>query len=54
MLRWTLIFLLVSIIAAVFGFGGVAAASAGFARILFFIFMILFVASLLGSLIRRA
>ena len=36
MLRWTLIFLVVAIVAAVFGFGGVAAASAGIARILFF------------------
>jgi uncharacterized membrane protein YtjA (UPF0391 family) len=54
MLRWTLIFLVVSIIAAVFGFGGVAAASVGIARILFFLFLILFVASLLAGLIRRA
>jgi|HubBroStandDraft_3_1064219.scaffolds.fasta_scaffold1952217_1 uncharacterized membrane protein YtjA (UPF0391 family) len=54
MLRWTLIFLVVSIIAAVFGFGGVAAASAGIARIMFFLFLILFVASLLAGLIRRA
>jgi uncharacterized membrane protein YtjA (UPF0391 family) len=54
MLRWTLIFLVVSILAAVFGFGGIAAASAGIARILFFLFLILFVASLLAGLIRRA
>ncbi len=54
MLRWTVIFLVVALIAAVFGFGGIAAASAGIARILFYIFLILFVASLLGGLIRRA
>ena len=54
MLRWTLIFLVVALVAAVFGFGGIAAASAGIARILFFTFLILFVASLLGGLIRRA
>jgi uncharacterized membrane protein YtjA (UPF0391 family) len=54
MLRWTLIFLIVAIVAAVFGFGGIAAASAGIARILFFVFLILFIASLLGGLIRRA
>ena len=40
-------FLVVALVAAVFGFGGIAAASAGIARILFFIFLILFVASLL-------
>jgi uncharacterized membrane protein YtjA (UPF0391 family) len=44
----------VSIIVAIFGFGGVAAASAGIARILFFLFLILFVASLLAGLIPRA
>jgi uncharacterized membrane protein YtjA (UPF0391 family) len=54
MLRWTLIFLVVALVAAVFGFGGIAAASAGIARILFFIFLILFVASLLSGLVRRA
>ena len=54
MLRWTLIFLVVALVAAAFGFGGIAVASAGVARILFFIFLVLFVLSLLGGLIRRA
>jgi uncharacterized membrane protein YtjA (UPF0391 family) len=54
MLRWTVIFLLVALVAAAFGFGGIAVASAGIARILFFIFVILFLASLLSGLIRRA
>ena len=54
MLRWTLIFLVVALVAAVFGFGGIAAASGGIARLLIFIFLILFVASLLSGLIRRA
>lgn len=54
MLGWTVTFLIIALIAAVFGFGGVAVAAAGIARILFFIFLILFVASLLGGLIRRA
>lgn len=54
MLRWTLIFLVVSIVAAVFGFGGVSIAAAGIAKILFFIFLVLFLVSLLGGLMRRA
>jgi uncharacterized membrane protein YtjA (UPF0391 family) len=54
MLRWTLIFLVVAIVAAAFGFGGIAAASSGIARILFFVFLILFIASVLGGLMRRA
>lgn len=43
MLKWALIFLVVALIAALFGFGGIAEASAGIAQILFFIFLVLFV-----------
>ncbi len=46
MLYWALIFLLVAVVAAVFGFGGIASASAGIAQILFFIFLVLFIAGL--------
>jgi uncharacterized membrane protein YtjA (UPF0391 family) len=34
MLRWTVIFLIVAIIAAIFGFGGIAAGAAGIAKFL--------------------
>ncbi len=46
MLYWALTFLLVAIIAAVLGFGGVAVAAAGIAKLLFFIFLVLFVITL--------
>ncbi|MCB0392464.1 MAG: DUF1328 domain-containing protein, partial [Bdellovibrionales bacterium] len=42
MLVWTFIFLIISIIAAIFGFTGVAVASAGIAQVLFYIFLGLF------------
>jgi uncharacterized membrane protein YtjA (UPF0391 family) len=51
MLEWALIFLVVALIAAVFGFGGVASAATGFARVLFLIFIILFVVSILRGVI---
>lgn len=47
MLGWALTFLVVAIIAAVFGFGGIASASAGIAQILFFIFVALFVIAMI-------
>lgn len=47
MLRYALLFLIVAIIAAVFGFGGIAADSAWIAKLLFVLFLILFVISLL-------
>ena len=53
MLHYALVFLLIAIVAAIFGFGGVAVTSAYFAKILFFIFLVLFVVSLVAGLIRR-
>src|SRR5690606_16659456 len=38
MLRWALIFLVVALIAALFGFGGIAGAAAGIAKFIFFAF----------------
>jgi uncharacterized membrane protein YtjA (UPF0391 family) len=46
MLRWAVIFLVVALIAAVLGFGGIAGDAAYFAKILFFLFLVLFVVSL--------
>ncbi len=42
MLNWALGFLIVAIIAAIFGFGGIAAVSVDIAKILFFVFIVLF------------
>jgi len=53
MLYWALIFLVVALIAAVFGFGGIAAGAVQIARILFFIFLILFVISLIVGGVRH-
>jgi uncharacterized membrane protein YtjA (UPF0391 family) len=47
MLRWTLIFLVIAIIAAIFGFGGIYDAATSIAKILFFIFIVLFLISLI-------
>lgn len=50
MLYWALTFLLVAILATVFGFTGIAIASAGIAKLLFFVFLVLFVISLVAHL----
>ncbi len=47
MLNWALVFLVVAIIAAVFGFTRIAVAAADIAKIIFFIFLVLFVLSLI-------
>ena len=53
MLGWAITFLLIALIAAAFGFGSIAGASAGIAKILFSVFLVLFVASLIFGGIRR-
>jgi uncharacterized membrane protein YtjA (UPF0391 family) len=52
MLGWALGFLAIALIAALFGFGGIASASAGIAQVLFFVFIALFVLGLIVSLAR--
>ncbi len=52
MLYYTWIFLVIALIAALFGFGLIASAAAGIAKILFFLFLILFLISLISG--RRA
>lgn len=47
MLGWAVVFLIIALVAAVFGFGGIAVAAAGIAKFLFFIFLVLFIVSLL-------
>jgi len=53
MLRYALIFFVVALVAAVFGFGGIAAGAVEIAKILFFIFLVLFVVSLVAGLLKR-
>jgi uncharacterized membrane protein YtjA (UPF0391 family) len=53
MLNWALGFFVIALVAAILGFGGIAVAAAGIAKILFFIFLVLFVVALVGGLVRR-
>jgi uncharacterized membrane protein YtjA (UPF0391 family) len=47
MLRWSIIFFVIAIIAAIFGFGGIAEGAASIAKVLFFIFLALFIIAIL-------
>lgn len=54
LLKWAVIFAIVALIAAVFGFGGIAAGAADIAKILFYVFLglvVLFV--ILGTVVFR-
>lgn len=52
MLGYALTFLVVALIAGVLGFTTVAGAAIGIAKILFFVFLVLFVVSLVMHLVR--
>jgi len=50
MLRWSLYFFVVALVAALFGFGGIAEGAATIAQILFSIFLVLFLVTLILGL----
>jgi uncharacterized membrane protein YtjA (UPF0391 family) len=47
LLKWALIFLVISLVAALFGFAGISEASADIARVLFYIFVVIFLVLLI-------
>ena len=53
MLHYSVVFLIIALIAAVFGFGGIAAGAVEIAKILFFIFAIIAIATFIISLVKK-
>ena len=53
LLGWAVTFLVVALIAAVLGFGGIAGEAVGIAKVLFFIFLVVFAVLLIMGLMRR-
>jgi uncharacterized membrane protein YtjA (UPF0391 family) len=53
MLHYAVVFLVIALIAAVFGFGGIAASAVGIAKILFMVFIVLAVVTFLIGLLKR-
>jgi uncharacterized membrane protein YtjA (UPF0391 family) len=54
LLHYALVFLVVALVAAAVGFGGVAGVAMEGARMLFWVFIVLFVISLVAGIVRRA
>jgi len=52
-LYYAVVFLIIALVAALFGFGGIAAGAAGIAKILFVVFLIVAIVTFLLSLGRR-
>jgi len=53
MLHYAVVFFIIALIAAVFGFGGIAAGAVGIAKVLFFVFLILAAVSFIANMARR-
>ena len=53
MLYYAAVFFIIALIAGLLGFGGIAASASGIAQVLFFIFVVLFLVSLIAGLVRR-
>lgn len=54
MLYWAAVFFIIAIVAAVFGFGGVAAGATSIAQVLFGLFLLIAIVSLILGLVRRS
>jgi uncharacterized membrane protein YtjA (UPF0391 family) len=52
MLHYAVVFFVIALVAALFGYGGIAASAVGIAKILFVVFVVLAVASFLFGLVR--
>jgi len=50
MLRWALAFFIIAVVAGVLGFGGIAAGASDIARFCFFLFIVIFLVSLVWGL----
>jgi uncharacterized membrane protein YtjA (UPF0391 family) len=50
LLKWALVFFLISVVAGILGFTGISAASADIARILFYVFVVIFLVLLILGL----
>ena len=53
MLHYAIVFLVIALLAAVFGFGGIAASAVGIAKILFFVFLVMAVITFLMGLVKK-
>lgn len=53
MLYWSAAFFIIALLSAVLGFGGLAAGAADIAKVLFFLFVVLFLISFIATLFTR-
>ncbi len=53
MLYWAAVFFVIAIVAAILGFGDIVAGATAIAKVLFYVFLVVFLLSLITGLTRR-
>jgi uncharacterized membrane protein YtjA (UPF0391 family) len=54
MFRWAVVFLVVTFVAGIFAFAGLVLAAAALAKLIFYLFLVLFLLALIAGLLRRS
>ena len=53
LLKWALVFMVVAIVAAIFGFTGISEGAVGIAKVLFVVFLVIFVILFVMSFVKK-
>lgn len=53
MFRWAFVFLIVTFLAGIFAFAGLVLAAAALAKLIFYLFLVLFLLALIAGLLRK-
>lgn len=54
MIRWAIVFLVITFVAGLFAFAGLVLAAAAIAKLVFYLFLVLFLLALIAGLLRRS
>jgi uncharacterized membrane protein YtjA (UPF0391 family) len=54
MFRWAIVFLIITFIAGIFAFAGLVLAAVALAKLVFYLFLVLFLLALIAGLLRKS
>jgi uncharacterized membrane protein YtjA (UPF0391 family) len=54
MFRWAIVFLIITCIAGIFAFAGLVLAAVALAKLIFYLFLVLFLLALIAGLLRKS
>ena len=54
MFRWAIVFLIITFVAGIFAFAGLVLAAVALAKLIFYLFLVLFLLALIAGLLRKS